>query len=70
MTQDGRQYQVFVPPGPQPASHRRLLLNPFNGVVGVNPELLSIRQLVGIADEEGSGCNDAEARGPPRGHWV
>ena len=32
---------------------------------GVNPELLSIRQLVGITDEEGSGCNDAEARGPP-----
>ena len=31
---------------------------------GVNPEL-SIRQLVGITDEEGSGCNDAEARGPP-----
>ena len=26
---------------------------------------MSIRQLVGITDEEGSGCNDAEARGPP-----
>ena len=30
---------------------------------GVNPELLSIRQLVGIADEEGSGCNDVDVTG-------
>ena len=44
--------------------------NPFDGMGGVNPELLSIHQLVGVTDEEGSGCNDAEARGPPRGHRV
>ena len=30
---------------------------------GVNQELLSTRPLVGVADEEGSGCNDVEARG-------
>ncbi|CAI9156143.1 unnamed protein product [Rangifer tarandus platyrhynchus] len=49
---------------------RWLLQNPFDGVGGVNPELLSIRQLVSVADGEGSGCNDAEARGPPSGHRV
>ena len=47
-----------------------LLQNPFNGVGGVNQELLSIRQLVSVADEEGSGCDDAKARGPLSGHWV
>ena len=35
---------------------------------GENRELLSICQLVSVADKEGSGCNDAEARGPPTGH--
>ena len=49
---------------------RWLLQNPFNGVGGVNPELLSIRQLVSVVDEEGSGCDDAKARGPPSGHRV
>ena len=37
---------------------------------GVNQELLSICQLVSVSDEEGSGCNDAKARGPPSGHRV
>ena len=41
-------------------------LKPLDGMGGVNPELLSIRQLVSVTGEEGSGCNDAEARGPPR----
>ena len=49
---------------------RWLLQNPFSGVEGVNQELLSIRQLVSVADKEDSGCNDAKARGPPSGHQV
>ena len=49
---------------------RRLLQNPFDGVGGENLELLSIRPLVSVADEEGSGCDDAKARGPPSGHQV
>ena len=47
-----------------------LLQNPFNGVEGVNQELLSIHQLVSVADEEDSGCDDVKARGPSRGHQV
>ena len=47
---------------------RWLLQNPFNGVGGVNQELLSIRQLVSVADEESNGCDDVKARGPPSGH--
>ena len=49
---------------------RQLLQNPFNGVGGVKQELLSIRQLVSVVDEEGSGCDDTKARGPPSGHRV
>ena len=36
----------------------------------VNQELLSIHQLVSVWDGEGSGSNDAKARGPPSGHRV
>ena len=45
-------------------------LKPLRWRGGYKPRVAVHSQLVSAADEEGSGCNDVKARGPPSGHWV